>query len=243
MKFTHFEGEVSIAYQFVKAKQENHDLVIVFPGYREVGRKPWPEYVMELSSYNANKLFIIDDLKETTAAPFILLDGDFKLERSINGLFEKIIKENSIENIVVAGASGGGSSALYYGLKYNYNFIASSPPILYDECLKTYNELDRIKVLLGKGSDENISVLDKIIPDVIKNYSDKFTKKGFINYGNGEPLVTELKDAKFIQDFLTKNNLDIKLTFSDFSIHKECVSFLSKNFKMYLDMIFEQRKG
>lgn len=238
MKFTRFEGEVSVGYQFVKSVTNSQKLIVVFPGFKEKGRKPWPEYVIELASWDINKLFLVDDICEIAAAPFITLHGTYCLENTIKALIDKIVEENHITTVVVAGNSSGGAAAVYYGYKYDYHIIAVSPGMFYGKNWSYENQLERIALIAGDSSQEQKRFLDRLIPDCVENYITKYTKKAILVYGQGEPIAGV--EGYFFQKILKEQEKKGRLIFADYQEHKDCVSYLSRHFREFLEEIFTE---
>lgn len=240
MKFTRFEAETSIGYQFVKSKSDNKNLVVVFPGRKETGRKPWPEYVIELASYDVNKLFLVDDLNDISISPFILLNGEYTVEHTVKALIDKCVFETGATNIIVAGSSAGGTAAIYYGMKYNYSIIASSGGLSIGDIWMSNGYEDRLNLVMGGTTEQKKAQLNQLVPDVMKEHLSSYKGIAVLNYGNDEPIVKVHKDVDLLEQILSGCTANVKITFSDFAEHLECVRWLSQNFRALLDEMIIQ---
>lgn len=200
-----FEG-FTFKYILKNRTYDTNHLIVVFSGFGAKSSFTY-DFLNALKSSRAYVLWIKDDFYDNGQATYYIdpiYSESNKLEQAISKFLEKIIDFLNVnrENCTLLGASKGGSSALYYGIKYNFrNILLSAPTLLIGSSVAGITPKGLIKspakFMLGSDlSSDNIKKLDSIILNQIKNDND---------YDRNIYLISSKADNRFlgqIQPFL-----------------------------------------
>lgn len=218
-------SNLGIRYHFKKAVFNNKDkLIIVFSAFSN--DKPKYNYINTLSTYDCNKLYILDNYG-TKGTYYLGLNGGFEVETAVVSLISKIVAENNInfKNIISIGSSKGGTAALYYGMKYNFgNIIVGAPQYkigtyLSDLSIKTYAD-----EIFGDRSIANRIKYDNLIRLICNNKS-----KIYLLTSDGDNQYDRvLKSFEYVAEEL---KLDLTIDKCEISHHND----IAKEFPKYLD--------
>lgn len=198
-----YHGEKKVKYVFNKAHKKTDRLIILFSGFHPEGEPPRYNYGGTIKEFHCNKLFILDDFG-ARGSYYLCENKDFTIERSVIGLINKIIKENDINSVMTAGSSKGGYAALYYGIKYGFDYIVAASPQYYigNYLVKETRTNKVAKFMAGGDSDKDVAFLNNILKEVI--VESKNSPEIFIHLGEGEkhykrhvsPMIKELELSK-----------------------------------------------
>ncbi|MGP4963611.1 hypothetical protein [Psychrobacter celer] len=154
----------------------NH-LIVVFSGFGAKSNFTY-DFKKSLQSNRSYVLWIKDDFYGNNQATYYL-DPPYKnttsLEQAIIQFIKEVMSFLEVENCTLLGASKGGSSALYYGIKYNFkNILVSAPTLLIGSSVAGIipkgNPKAVAKFMLGDSlSRENTLKLDSYILEAIKD--------------------------------------------------------------------------
>lgn len=205
-----FAGEVNVKYMFFPSYKETHLLTVAFAGFHAEGEPPKYNYLRTLEEFDCHQLFILDDFG-ARGSYYMCKNRDFKIERSIKKLIDHITEEYKIEQKIAIGSSKGGSAAIYYGIKYDYDVvIAGSPQFYIGSYLKKVKSANSVlKFMAGDAEEEDVAFLDVIIENIINEKKQIRTKvalcvgKDDSHYmTHSKPLITilEEKDVFYILD-------------------------------------------
>lgn len=218
-------SNLGIRYYFKKAIFNNKDkLLIVFSAFSN--DKPKYNYINTLSTYDCNKLYILDNYG-SKGAYYLGLNGNLEIETAVMSLISKIVAENNIRfnNIISIGSSKGGTAALYYGMKYNFgNIIVGAPQYkigtyLCDLSIKTYAD-----EIFGDRSIANRIKYDNLIRLICNNKS-----KIYLLTSDGDNQYDRvLKSFEYVAMEL---NLKLKIDKCDIKSHND----IAKEFPKYLE--------
>lgn len=223
-------SNLAIRYYFKEAIFNNKDkLIIVFSAFST--DKPKYNYINTLSTYDCNKLYILDDYG-SKGTYYLGLKGGFEVETAVMSLISKIMSENNIsfKNIISIGSSKGGTAALYYGMKYNFgNIIIGAPQYkigtyLSDLSIKTYaNEI------FGDRRISNRIKYDNLIRLICNNRS-----KIYLLTSDGDKQYDRvLKSFEYVSEEL---KLDLKIDKCQISHHND----IAKEFPDYIEKILSK---
>ena len=174
-------NNIEFKYIFKKRKYDNNSMIVVFSGFGSSGNFTY-DFKNVLNDIHSSVLWIKDDFYGN-AAYYYSVNGQ-EIHSIINDFILNIAKNNNVEkyNIILSGFSKGGSAALFYGLKYDYNKIVTTVPqieigtyckqshkdVLFHMLGETYTERQFdalnsvIQISLNESkSNKNISVHDK----------------------------------------------------------------------------------
>lgn len=220
-----FKDEKNVKYVF--HHNENSDaLVIVFSSFQELGKPPAYNYGRTIEKYKCSKLFILDDFG-ARASYYLCENRDFSIERSVLKLINKIIEDHNIKTVITAGSSKGGYAALYYGLKYDFDYVISGSPqyllgnYLIDEVKVGTEEVYNFMAGTDIEVSEQRTFLNNIMKDLIKESKNK--PNIFIHLGKGEKHYRN--HVKYLLSDLEEANLKYELDLGDYDKHSGVAKF------------------
>ncbi len=192
-----FEG-FNFKYILKNKSYDTDHLVIVFSGFG--GRSLFTyDFKNALFSSRSYVLWIKDDFFENNMATYYV-DPAYhekeKLETAIIKFIEKVINflQLNRDDCTILGASKGGASALYYGIKYNFkNILVSAPTLLIGSSVAGIIPKAKVKTpakfMLGENLDKiNILKLDSLILNAIEKDN---------NYNRNIYLLSSKRDNKY----------------------------------------------
>ena len=221
-----FHTDVEISYLFKAGNGSN--LVVVFSGFNdpEAERQLSYNYVRTLSGVNCNKLYILDHPKPR-GSYYLGKHGKEDIENSIFNLITHYKQKLKLKDsdIISCGSSKGGTSAIYYGFKYNFGLIiAGGPQIFIADYLKKFNHTETTLSYMI-GDEKNKNALNKLNEKLISLITEKLTTKLV--------LFTSQKDWQYEEHIipflpiLEKNNINFELIMSEYPSHGEIGGYFS----------------
>ena len=221
-----FHGEIKVKYLFKPGNGSN--LVVIFSGFNdpEAERQLSYNYVRTLNGLNCNKLYILD-YPNPRGSYYIGIQGKDEIENSIFNLITHYKQKLELKDsdIISCGSSKGGSSAIYYGFKYNFGLIiAGGPQIFIADYLKKFSHTETTLSFMI-GDDKNENALNKLNEKLISLITEKLTTKLV--------LFTSEKDWQYEEHIipflpvLEKNNINFELIMSEYPSHGEIGSHFS----------------
>lgn len=235
------EGIVPIKYLFER-RNESDKLIISFSAFSPLGHKPVYSYVRTLKNLSVNKLFILDEYGGR-GSYYLGNINNFNVEKSVALLIRYIQQSYRIDkkNICCIGSSKGGTSALYYRIKYNYGYvIAGEPQIKIGKYLDTKNGRDVLKYILedktGNYKDEDIKKLDKLLYDLIE--IKKTIPNILIHAGNGGYHFKE-HILQFI-NYLSDKNMKFELDIKNYDKHEDVAKYFPNILRKKLIEIYPE---
>ncbi|MEW2066167.1 hypothetical protein [Streptomyces sp. NPDC007346] len=161
-------GKWPVEFQFRPARGDHRHLLVVFSS---VGSKYG--FGTMLDQVQCNILRIRDHFDDA-ASYYVARNMDFSVSDSIQALIQSYVERLRVsrDEVTLLGASKGASAALYYGVKYDYkNIIASTPQYFLGSYSKGHGQLG--DAVLGEGqSDENVAIMDAVMPEVLSEETD-----------------------------------------------------------------------
>lgn len=201
-------------------KYDSDHLIVVFSGFG--GRSDFTyDFKSSLKTNRSYVLWIKDDFYNNDRATYYLdpindeVSSSDKLEKAI---YSFIIDALSYLNIskdkcTLLGASKGGASALYYGIKYNFkNILVSAPVLKIGSSVaglipKSVKPKSSAKFMLGDGlPKKNIDILDAFIVDAL--HKDKQLDKNIYFIASEADGRYEGQQHPFIPLFEKYNNFN-----------------------------------
>ena len=169
-EFTEFEynSNLPIKYVFFEGQADNEHLIVVFSGFGTPGAayQIAYHYMRTLKDIDCNKLFILDNYGPR-GCYYLGEGGTFEVETSVASLITYYINKYDIKlkNTIAAGSSKGGSSALYFGLKYNFGHIIIGAPQIFIGDYVTSTSKETADFMFGVDHGKDIvEKYDRLIP-------------------------------------------------------------------------------
>lgn len=159
---------INIKYIFKSAQLDNTNLLIIFSGFGLKSDFTYDFRGKSLEGYRSNILWILDNFFDNCCY-YICYKKNFHIEHAIIKFINELILQLNIckENCTLCGASKGASSALYYGIKYNFkNIIASCPQMKLGTFLKNIHPNTAIH-MMDEINLESIDYFDSIIKNLL----------------------------------------------------------------------------
>lgn len=190
-----FEG-FTFKYILKERTYDTNHLIVVFSGFGGKSNFTY-DFLNALQSSRAYVLWIKDDFYDNDKATYYLDPVQLncsKLETAIVGFIENVLEylEINRKNCTFLGCSKGGSSALYYGIKYNFsNIVVSAPTLLIGSSVAGIipegNIKNMARFLLGQELDQkNIKLIDDKIIEAIEEDND-FDKNIYLLSSQADP--------------------------------------------------------
>ena len=181
-----------------KTYDTNH-IIVVFSGFGSKSSFTY-DFLNTLKSSRAYILWIKDDFYNNGEATYYIdpvYSESNKLEQAVSRFLDKILDFTNVsrENCTLLGASKGGSSALFYGIKYNFkNIVLSAPTFLIGSSVAGIIPKGPIKspakFMLGNElSSKNIKKLDCMILKEIEKDT---------NYDRNIYLISSKADDRYL---------------------------------------------
>ena len=223
-----FSGEVDVKYYFQKSYKKTDSLTIVFSAFPAMGKPPTYNFIRTLEEFDSNKLFILDDFG-CRASYYLCKNREYTIERSVIKLINSIINEHEIKTIISCGSSKGGYAALYYGIKYGFDYIISASPqyLLGDYLLKQTNSKAIVEFMSGSATEEDHTYLNEIMAKMINNTTNK--PNIFIHLGERENHYTN--HVKPLLADLDRCHINYTLDLGDYSNHSDVAQFFPQILK------------
>ena len=171
-KTENFNG-LEIKYLFKERKYDCKYLIVIFSGFGATNNFTY-DLRNALKDVYANVLWIKDDFNENCAYYYAVKNK--RIDTIINDFILKKANEIGVlkENIILSGFSKGGSAAIYYGIKFDYNHIISTVPQLRiaDYCRNVHKDV--LHHIIGdKYEDDEFNSLNNIITDALNKDKNK----------------------------------------------------------------------
>ena len=199
MRHSTFKDEVEINYVLNKASNKSDVLVVSFPGAGGDRFRPGVlglGYMMTIGQHNVNALYIKNERRDFVRA-YLAGDGeDFSIERTMIKLVDFACKETGATRCIGIGSSLGGNTALYYGLKYNWDIIA------------------------GGAQARPKSTVGRLIRSMIPTAKERgFDKQVYMCWGRGEPMWQNPRQAPSLVKIFEESKLPYKMELFEYSVH------------------------
>ena len=231
-----FKDEVDVKYLLFPSYKDSDLLTIAFAGFHAEGDLPKYNYIQTLEEFDCNQLFILDDFG-SRGSYYMCINRDFKIERSIKKLIDAICQEFKIKKKISIGSSKGGSAAIYYGLRYDFDvIIAGAPQFHIGSYLKKVKSANNVlEFMAGSQDEESVDYIDNIVKNAIKSKKKKCTSKVIICVGKSDPHYQN--HSVPLIDALEKSKISVILDFLNYTEHSAIGKFfpdsIKKNLALY----------
>ncbi|MCX7207975.1 MAG: hypothetical protein NT086_18745 [Proteobacteria bacterium] len=202
-----FENTV-VKYKFKHADLDCQHLIVIFSGFG------WPNSITynfqgdTLQKNRSNILWIKDEF-DSEATYYLCKGMDFSIENSVISLIEFILKGLNLSHnqCTLLGASKGGSSALYYGLKYNFKNIISCVPQMKIGSFSAYSDWPKTgEFMMGGITNEKVELLNNLLPNTLKNDTNTDKNIYLISSPNDEQFKEQIEP--YLDLFSKYNNFN-----------------------------------
>lgn len=158
---------------------------------------------------------------------------DFFLIEDITNLVEKIRKKYHIGSIVTIGSSKGVTSALFYGLLINAEYIVAGAPQYYiGDYLSGDKHRPILQKIMGDTSTDSITELNTLLYKQIKKSTNSDVKRIYLLYSPSEHAYSE--HVQYLIEDLKNNGFEVS---EDCGYSYENHSDVAKFFPQYLHSV------
>lgn len=167
---------IDIKYIFRSSQLDCKNLLIIFSGFGAKSNFHYDFRGKSVDGVRANIVWILD-IFLGNCCYYMCYKNNFYIEKAVIKFINELILQLSLckENCIICGASKGASSALYYGIKYNFkNIIASCPQMKLGTFLTKVHP-DTAIHMMNEINSENIDYFDFLIKNIL--LSDSLTDK------------------------------------------------------------------
>ena len=221
--------EIDIKYYLYVKEVRSDVLILSFPGVGDFGLNFSIGYLLTLKQFDVNCLFFSAS-PETVDTKFCFYKKTNVVETAIKSLIDKCIRDLNIKRVIVLGSSLGGYCSLYFGLKYNYDIFAGSPPYKFKSSLLS----------AGDNSKKSAEWLNKQLPQLISEYGSNYSGRMFLCFGQGESnWLDSDKGQKLISD-LNKSNVRYTMELFPFTNHRSLHKLFPNIIKSVLPILIDR---
>lgn len=180
---------VKLKFKHQYRKYDYNHLLFVFSGFNS----PLPgeyDFAKVLNQCPCDVIWISDDF-EGMHAYYLCIGMDFKVEEAISEFMNFKREENELSwmDITVAGASKGGTAALYYGLKLNIsNIVMCVPQVFIGSNVDLSWKSVAKHMMCDNYTRIQMKFLDNLIPQLLRK--DSFLHKNIY-------LITSEQDVQY----------------------------------------------
>jgi len=210
LEFEKSIDNVKIKYMYKPRKYDSTHLLIVFSGFGGTDEFTY-DFSNSLKDCPSHVIWIKDDFEEHCCY-YLCQSMNFKIENAIYTFILDKLKEFNLDKnqCTLAGFSKGGSAALYFGLKYNFDNIISSVPQFHigSYVKKGWNEV--AKHMMGDLSQENICTLNDLLPDTLRKDTNLLKNIYLLTSESDSQFLTEVKP--YLSEFIKYNNFNLLLS-------------------------------
>ncbi|MBO6294065.1 MAG: heparinase II/III family protein [Selenomonas sp.] len=232
MKTSKFVADNGLELEYIlqKSSSPSNALIVAFPGPGGGMRGGEWGYLVSIKKVaDVNTLFLKTD-PEYSKSRLTLRGGKPLIDEAIVSLVNRTAVKLNTKQIIAIGTSMGGYSALYFGLKYDWDIISGSP----DYTFSSRPDKD-IAYALGKSGDIERNVMNGLLASMVKLAGERqYSKRLFVSWGEGERIWQ--KDSEGPQMIKDMEKYSIPHTYSlyPFSDHLTCAELFPQTLERYL---------
>lgn len=202
-------GGIEIKYKIKKRKYDTQHLIVVFSGFGASGTSFTYDFESALQDCPATIIWIKDDFYGNCTY-YACKDLNFNISEAVHTFIMNNLNELALlkEQCTLIGFSKGGSSALYYGIKFGFkNILASVPQLKIGSYVKA-NWKQVAKHMIGEPvSDDGVSILDSLLPNLINKDSDVNKNIYLLTSHSDTQFEGEIKP--FLHEFIKYKNFNL----------------------------------
>ena len=208
-----------LKYIFKQSKYDTKHLIIVFSGFGGKSQFTY-DFKKSLDSNRSNIIWIKDDFLDKKNACYYIDPIHKKkytrIEETVISFIHKALDYLNLEKeqCTLLGCSKGGASALYYGLKYDFNnLVISAPTLLIGSYIAgLIPSFHRVRANFTamfnaeKGIESYVKKYDDYIIEKLRK--DKFLRKNIYLFTSQVDPIHENHIKPFIHEFLKYDNFN-----------------------------------
>lgn len=233
----HGNDGIDIEYIFRKHASASDVMIVSFPGaHGAIGNAGMWGYMLTLNKCNANVLFVRSN-EEFSKSRMTFRNRKPIIESAVISLVQKCAKACNAKRIIAIGSSMGGFCALYYGLKYDWDIVAGSPPY-------TFLSDRSVQYATGGSGEEEKAWINEQMPILMERAGNRgYQKKLFLIFGEGEPFWCSEEHGKKLISDLNASNLPYECKLYPFAVHATIHSLFPSVLEGILDHQFHIVEG
>lgn len=236
----YFENKI-IKYLFQESKQDRRHLVVVFSGFGSNRSVEYDFTGEPAASCRSNILWIKDDINDECTY-YLCNSLDFGVENAVISLITSTMERLNITRnmCTLMGFSKGGSAAIYYGIKYNFENIISSCPQFHVGSYALKNWPQVASNMFGSNIvDEDVVLIDSLIPNLLKNDTNKCKNIYLLSSPNDEQFPYEIEP--YLSHFFKYENFSFIFTQSSLAWQHNKVT--RYNLPIILSILYAHGEG
>ena len=236
-----FHGKRDINYLFHRGAKSSPFLLVSFqavPAVKDGKPVKLYNYKKFLKEANLHRLFIEDTCGDF-GCYYLCNNMNFDVEETVIQLIESVMKKLKIkkENVITFGSSKGGTSALYYGLKYNFgHIIAGAPQTKIATYLNKYRP-EMLEYMIGDFSQEKVDYVDCLVLNQVKSpCSSEITMLTSKSDAQYEPHIIPLLEA------FERENIDATVVYEPrVQKHKDIATYFPDFLEQHIQRIIHKK--
>lgn len=161
---------IKIKYKFKPKKYDNNHLIVVLSGFG-VSNEFTYDFESSLQVSQSNILWIKDDFGGHCSY-YLCNEMNFSIEKAIIYFIDDMLSHLGLDKTQcsIIGFSKGGSAALYYGLKYNFqNILMTVPQLLIGSYVKKNWSPIANHMMGSQYTQAQVSLLDELLPNLLQS--------------------------------------------------------------------------
>lgn len=218
-------NNVDIKFRFRFQKKDTNHLLIIFSGY---GGGATSYDALNLFSHSRSAILWIKDDFYNDSAYYLCKEMDFSIEKSVYELILYKLKSLgfSKNDCTLYGSSKGGTAALFFGIKYNFENIVSSIPQSKIGSYLSGNKpsnpvpMKNAEFIMGNINAEKIDFLDSLLFNLIKK--DNSTRRNIY-------IITSESDEQYQDHILPLNKAISEKNYSNYNLIEAKSLFIEKH--------------
>ena len=165
-----FEGEVDVRYLFLPAQRHSSLLLVTFSSFPELDMSPQYDFVDCLEEFDCNRLYLLDDFG-CRGSYYLCRNKDYDIEGNVVRLIDWLCGKHGVVRKIALGVDEGGTAAVYYGIKYDFDtVIVESPHFYIGRNVRGLPDANDILSFMGGDCKEDtVEYFDGIMGDVISS--------------------------------------------------------------------------
>ncbi|MGL5990393.1 MAG: hypothetical protein ACRCZT_01750 [Plesiomonas sp.] len=231
---------ILLKYKIKKGSQDRKHLLVIFSGFGggKLGTYDFSGSV--LSGCRSNILWIKDDF-DGKCTYYLCQAMDFSIEKAVITLIDRILNSLNLsrKQCTLLGGSKGGSAAIYYGVKYDFDKIIASCPQINIGTYTVNNWQSAALKMQQDITNEKKKYLDSLIPTLLS--SDKNKNRNIYLISSPDDIQYKNEISPFLHYFDKYNNFNFVFTRSALAYQHSKVT--RYNIPIILSIVYAHGEG